>query len=51
MAPLMLRYDPKTLRAQYAAAEPFPHIVLDGLFDDDALDAVLREFPDREGMN
>ena len=35
---------------QYANAEPFPHIALDGLFDDDALDAVLREFPSREAM-
>jgi len=26
-------------------AEPFPHIVIDGLFDDADLDAVLREFP------
>jgi Rps23 Pro-64 3,4-dihydroxylase Tpa1-like proline 4-hydroxylase len=46
-----LHFDPLPLNAKYAAAEPFPHIVLDGLFDDHALDAVLREFPDREGMN
>jgi len=45
-----LHYDPQLLRAQYAAAEPFPHIAIDGLFDDDALDAVLREFPSREQM-
>lgn len=45
-----LHYDPQRLRAQYASAEPFPHIALDGLFDDDALDAVLREFPTREQM-
>ena len=32
-----LHYDPQLLRAQYAAAEPFPHIALDGLFDDEAL--------------
>jgi Rps23 Pro-64 3,4-dihydroxylase Tpa1-like proline 4-hydroxylase len=50
MAPMKLNYDPQPLRAQYAAAEPFPHIVLDGLFDDDALDAVLREFPSRDAM-
>src|SRR6266850_299382 len=47
---MKLHYDPKLLREQYAAAEPFPHIVLDGLFDDEALDAVLREFPDRNAM-
>ncbi len=34
----------------YATAEPFPHIVLDGLFDDDVLDAVLRDFPGRDAM-
>jgi Rps23 Pro-64 3,4-dihydroxylase Tpa1-like proline 4-hydroxylase len=50
MAPLNLHHDAAALRAQYAGAEPFPHIVLDGLFDDDLLDAVLREFPDRQAM-
>ncbi|HEX7679531.1 MAG TPA: 2OG-Fe(II) oxygenase [Thermoanaerobaculia bacterium] len=50
MAPLRLRYDAVPFRDRYAAAEPFPHIVLDGLFDDAALDAVLREFPGPEGM-
>lgn len=47
---MRLHYDPKPLREQYATAEPFPHIVLDGLFDTDALDAVLRDFPDRDAM-
>jgi Rps23 Pro-64 3,4-dihydroxylase Tpa1-like proline 4-hydroxylase len=47
---MKLNYDPRTLQAQYAAAEPFPHIALDGLFDDDALDVVLREFPSHEAM-
>jgi Rps23 Pro-64 3,4-dihydroxylase Tpa1-like proline 4-hydroxylase len=50
MAPMKLHYDPQPLRAQYAAAEPFPHIALDGLFDDDDLDAVLREFPSPAAM-
>jgi Rps23 Pro-64 3,4-dihydroxylase Tpa1-like proline 4-hydroxylase len=45
-----LRYDPAALAPQYAAAEPFPHIVLDGLFDDAALDAVLRDFPTPDAM-
>ncbi|HEX3067546.1 MAG TPA: 2OG-Fe(II) oxygenase, partial [Thermoanaerobaculia bacterium] len=43
-------HNPIPLHAEYASAEPFPHIVLDGLFDDDVLDAVLREFPDRQAM-
>lgn len=33
-------------RRRYASASPFPHIALDGLFPDEALDEVLREFPD-----
>jgi Rps23 Pro-64 3,4-dihydroxylase Tpa1-like proline 4-hydroxylase len=47
---MKLHYDPRVLRDQYANAEPFPHIALDGLFDDDALDAVLREFPSHDAM-
>jgi Rps23 Pro-64 3,4-dihydroxylase Tpa1-like proline 4-hydroxylase len=48
MAPLTLHHDPHTLREQYLSADPFPHIVLDGLFDDAALDAVLADFPKPE---
>jgi hypothetical protein len=40
-----LKFPARGLSEQYATADPFPHIVLDGLFDDAALDAVLREFP------
>ncbi len=45
MAPLKLNYDPRAFRDQYASAEPFSHIVLDDLFDDEVLDSVLRQFP------
>ena len=45
MDALNLHYDASGLQARYTAALPFPHIVLDGLFDDEALDAVLRDFP------
>lgn len=31
---------------RYENADPFPHIVLDGVFRPEALDAVLDEFPD-----
>jgi hypothetical protein len=48
MAPVRLRYDPRALREQYAAADPFPHIVLDGLFDDADLERVLAKFPKPE---
>jgi Rps23 Pro-64 3,4-dihydroxylase Tpa1-like proline 4-hydroxylase len=34
--------------ATYAAGDPFPHITIDGLFDDAELDAVLRDFPSPE---
>jgi Rps23 Pro-64 3,4-dihydroxylase Tpa1-like proline 4-hydroxylase len=47
---MRLHHDPKALHDRYATAEPFPHIVLDGLFDEEALDAVLRDFPDRNAM-
>lgn len=50
MAAVKLNVDPDSLRDQYKRAEPFPHIVIDGLFDDAALDAVLREFPSPEQM-
>jgi 2OG-Fe(II) oxygenase superfamily len=38
----------RTNRGRYATAEPFPHIVLDGLFPEEALNGVLREFPEPE---
>jgi hypothetical protein len=42
--------DAAALRERYVHARPFPHIVLDGLFDDAALDAVLASFPSRGEM-
>ncbi|HEV7920240.1 MAG TPA: 2OG-Fe(II) oxygenase [Thermoanaerobaculia bacterium] len=45
-----LRHDAAPLAPRYAAAEPFPHIVMDGLFEDAALDAVLRDFPTADAM-
>jgi Rps23 Pro-64 3,4-dihydroxylase Tpa1-like proline 4-hydroxylase len=47
---MKLNYDAGALHEQYATAEPFPHIVLDGLFDDTALEEVLVAFPSREAM-
>lgn len=43
--PLQLRRDPGELRTDYASADPYPHAVIDGLFEDRVLDAVLGEFP------
>jgi len=37
--------DPGVLSARYRSATPFPHIVLDGLFEDSLLTDVLRDFP------
>lgn len=50
MDTLILKHDARDLSDQYASAQPFPHIVLDGLFDDARLDAVLAEFPGPAGM-
>ena len=35
----------ESLRARYAAVQPFPHLVLDGLFPENVLDAVVAESP------
>jgi hypothetical protein len=40
-----LREAASTLAGTYRAAKPFPHIVLDGLWDDAVLDRVEGEFP------
>jgi Rps23 Pro-64 3,4-dihydroxylase Tpa1-like proline 4-hydroxylase len=50
MPPVELRVDPADLRASYAAAEPFPHAVIDGLFEEAELDAVLAQFPRPDEM-
>lgn len=34
-----------TWKREYNDADPFPHIVIDGLFDDDILSEALQEFP------
>lgn len=45
MAAVNLRYDPRALRDKYQNADPFPHVVLDDLFDDADLQRVADEFP------
>jgi hypothetical protein len=45
MSALRFRHDPRLLREQYLRADPFPHIVLDGLFEDAVLERVLDAFP------
>jgi hypothetical protein len=51
MPPLELRLDPSRFHGAYAAAEPFPHVVLDDLFAADVLDGVLAEFPRPHDIN
>ena len=40
------KLDARTLRAQYNSANPFPHIVIDDVFDDDFLLSIAQEFPE-----
>jgi hypothetical protein len=51
METVTLNHDAAALAEQYRTADPFPHIVLDGLFDDAVLETVLAAFPDPRGMN
>ena len=48
MAPVNFRLDPRPLAAQYRGNDPFPHIVLDDLFEDADLERVLADFPKPE---
>jgi hypothetical protein len=43
--PINFKLDPTPLAASYQSADPFPHITIDGLFDEAELDAVVAEFP------
>jgi hypothetical protein len=45
MAPLKLNHDARALRDSYLSADPFPHVVLDGLFAEADLEPVLADFP------
>jgi hypothetical protein len=53
--PVRLYFDPHVLRRsarglsdQYATADPFPHVVIDDLLPEDALDLALDHFPPAE---
>jgi len=41
----------ETKAEEYAAATPFPHIVIDDFFDPGVLDPVLAEFPSKDDRN
>ena len=50
MVRIRFKADPIALRDAYSRADPFPHAVIDGLFDDADLERVLRDFPRPEQM-
>lgn len=39
------------MKQQYLSAAPYPHVSVDGLFDERVLDGVVAEFPDPETMS
>jgi hypothetical protein len=43
--PVHLSDTAENLHAQYLAARPFPHLVLDGLFSEEAMEDLLHEIP------
>lgn len=45
LPPVKLKLAPGPLADAYRGAEPFPHIVLDELFENEELEKVLAEFP------
>jgi len=47
---MRLNRDAAALHEQYVTADPFPHIAIDGLFDDAVLDSILTAFPSRDAM-
>ncbi|MCD9622755.1 hypothetical protein [Rhabdothermincola salaria] len=36
-------------RAAFAEADPFPHVIIDGLFDPNVLNGVVAEYPSTDG--
>jgi 2-oxoglutarate-Fe(II)-dependent oxygenase superfamily protein len=47
---MILNRDPLTLSNEYQVADPFPHIVIDGLFEDGVVERVLADFPAPDQM-
>jgi Rps23 Pro-64 3,4-dihydroxylase Tpa1-like proline 4-hydroxylase len=44
MPPARQQFDDEIHRMQFKAGSPYPHLLVDGLFDDDLLDAIHTEF-------
>lgn len=52
MLPLdRLESEKDALRAAYESAKPYPHLVIDGLWDPDVLDRVVAEFPHKDARD
>lgn len=51
VSPAALMEKAAALSDAYAKAEPFPHAVIDGLFPEPVLNALLEEFPDPGGLD
>src|SRR5262245_45856340 len=46
MLPLArMQRERDSLRASYRAAKPYPHVVMDGFFDEEVLDRMIADFP------
>jgi hypothetical protein len=43
--PIRLPDTVENLHAKYLAARPFPHLILDGLFSDEAMEELLDDIP------
>lgn len=50
MIDVQLNVAPETLARAYAAASPFPHAVIDRLFEDDLVEMLLERFPRPDQM-
>lgn len=46
-----LQRERESLRAAYVTANPYPHIVIDGFFDEDVLDRTIADFPKRDARD
>ncbi len=46
-----LRNESELLRQSYAAAKPYPHLVIDNLFEPELLDRLVAEFPQAQNRD
>jgi 2OG-Fe(II) oxygenase superfamily len=52
MLPLArMQRERDSLKATYLAAKPYPHVVMDGLFEEEVLDRTVTDFPQRKARD